>query len=104
MNHPEARVVFAHLGGGLWLYERMPEMKLHLSNAMYDLAALPWLYDAQILKVIEAAGVAGKFLMGTDYPLLDSSRYEKALAASGVAEETRQRIVRANALGLLGKS
>ena len=103
LHHPEVLVVFAHLGGGLWLYEQMPEMRLCLSNAFYDLAALPWLYDARILKVIEAAGTADKFLMGTDFPLLDSSRYEKALAASGIAQDSIERIRRKNALGLLEK-
>jgi hypothetical protein len=77
VNHPEVKVIFAHLGGGLWLYELMPEMNLYLSNAMYDLAALPWLYGPRVLDAVEAAGVAGKFLMGTDFPILDSPRYEK---------------------------
>jgi predicted TIM-barrel fold metal-dependent hydrolase len=101
MHHPEVRVVFAHLGGGLWLYEQMPEMTLYLSNALYDLAALPWLYDARILKTIEAAGMEEKFLMGTDFPILDSSRYEKALSESGVGEETAERIRKGNARSLL---
>jgi predicted TIM-barrel fold metal-dependent hydrolase len=101
VNHPEVRVVFAHLGGGLWLYEQMPEMKLYLSNALYDLAALPWLYEARILKVIEAAGVAEKFLMGTDFPLLGSGRYEKVLKESGISEDSIERINRGNAEALL---
>jgi predicted TIM-barrel fold metal-dependent hydrolase len=101
MHHPEVRVIFAHLGGGLWLYEQMPEMKLYLSNAFYDLAALPWLYEPRILKAIEAAGVARKFLMGTDYPILDSSRYTKALQESGLSDETIEGIARGNAAALL---
>ncbi|MDR1977651.1 MAG: amidohydrolase [Synergistaceae bacterium] len=103
VHHPEVRVIFAHLGGGLWLYEQMPEMKLYLSNAMYDLAALPWLYEPGILKAIESAGVAGKFLMGTDFPLLDSSRYKKAMSASGVGEDAARRINRDNAASLLSE-
>jgi predicted TIM-barrel fold metal-dependent hydrolase len=103
MHHPEVRVIFAHLGGGLWLYEQMPEMRLYLSNAFYDLAALPWLYDAQILKTIEAAGVANKFLMGTDFPILDSSRYKKAISESGIGEENAERIRKGNAHSLLKK-
>lgn len=101
MHHPEVKVIFAHLGGGLWQYELMPEMKLYLSNTWYDLAALPWLYEPAILKTIETAGVADKFLMGTDFPLLDSSRYKKALAASGASEATIEKINRGNALALL---
>jgi predicted TIM-barrel fold metal-dependent hydrolase len=101
MHHPEVRVIFAHLGGGLWLYELMPEMKLYLSNAYYDLAALPWLYEPAILKTIETAGVADKFLMGTDFPILDSVRYQKALRESGVSEATIEKINRTNAISLL---
>ena len=100
-NHPEVRVVFAHLGGGLWLYELMPEMRLYLSNAMYDLAALPWLYDARVLDAIEAAGVTGKFLMGTDFPILDSTRYEKMFLASSLKDESKARIKSGNAASLL---
>jgi predicted TIM-barrel fold metal-dependent hydrolase len=101
VNHPEARVIFAHLGGGLWLYELMPEMRLFLSNAMYDLAALPWLYGARVLDAAEAAGVAGKFLMGTDFPLLGSARYEKMFAESSLKEDSLQRIRSGNAASLL---
>jgi len=101
MNHPEVRVIFAHLGGGLWLYELMPEMRLYLSNAMYDLAALPWLYDAPVLDAIEAAGVTEKFLMGTDFPILDSARYEKMLLVSSLKSDSKALIKSGNAAALL---
>ena len=99
VNHPEVRVIFAHLGGGLWLYELMPEMRLYLANAMYDLAALPWLYDVPVLNAIEAAGVTGKFLMGTDFPILDSTRYEKMFLASSLKDDSL--VKRGNAALLL---
>ncbi|RRD65620.1 amidohydrolase [Fretibacterium sp. OH1220_COT-178] len=101
MNHPEVKTIFAHLGGGLWLYELMPEMRLYLRNARYDLAALPWLYEPAVLRTIESAGVAHKFLMGTDFPILDSSRYERIFAASGAAPEVLERIARGNGLEFL---
>ncbi|MDR1731779.1 MAG: amidohydrolase family protein [Synergistaceae bacterium] len=103
MHHPEVRTIFAHLGGGLWLYELMPEMKLRLSNAYYDLAALPWLYEPAVLKTLETAGLEDKFLMGTDYPILDSTRYKKAFEASGIRETTLKKITRDNALSLLSE-
>jgi predicted TIM-barrel fold metal-dependent hydrolase len=78
-------------------------MRLYLSNARYDLAALPWLYEPQILKVIEPVGLSGKFLMRTDYPLLDSTRYEKMLLESGIGEESLERIFRSNAASILDK-
>ena len=101
MHHPEVRVIFAHLGGGLWSYELMPEMKLYLSNASYDLAALPWLYQPPVLKAIAAAGLADKFLMGTDYPILDSTRYEKAFDESGLKAADAEKIRIGNARALL---
>jgi predicted TIM-barrel fold metal-dependent hydrolase len=103
MHHPEIRTIFAHLGGGLWLYELMPEMKLCLSNAYYDLAALPWLYEPTILRSIEAAGLADKFLMGTDFPILDSARYKKAIEVSGISQTTIEKMNRTNAISLLGE-
>ena len=100
-HHPEVATIFAHLGGGLWLYELMPEMRLRLSNAWYDLAALPWLCDGRVLETIQSAGVLEKFLMGTDFPILDSTRYERILDASGLSPEARERIAHGNARRLL---
>ncbi|HOJ82811.1 MAG TPA: amidohydrolase family protein [Acetomicrobium flavidum] len=77
LNHPEITVIFAHFGGGLWMYELMPEMRLALSNAYYDTAAAPFLYEPQIFKAIEASGLAYKFLYGSDYPILSLNRYKK---------------------------
>ena len=76
---------------------------MYLSNAMYDLAALPWLYDAGVFDAIEAAGVTEKFIMGTDFPILDSARYEKMLAASSLKDDSRMRIRNGNAAALLAK-
>lgn len=101
IHHPEVKTIFAHLGGGLWLYELMPEMRLYLSNAWYDLAALPWLYEGAVLKAIQSAGVLDKFLFGTDFPILRSQRYEKSFAASGLTEAEREHLLRSNALRLL---
>ena len=50
LNHPEVKVIFAHFGGGLWIYEMMPEMKLALKNAYYDTAAAPFFMARLFLK------------------------------------------------------
>ncbi|ADE56464.1 MAG: amidohydrolase family protein [Aminobacterium colombiense] len=84
MNHPEAKVVFAHFGGGLWLYELMPEMKRYLRNARYDTAALPWLYTPHILQAMKSADVLEKLFYGSDFPILSFGRYERAI--KGVLE------------------
>lgn len=75
-HHPEVKVIFAHWGGGVWLYEHMPELKRILKNARYDIAASPFLYDGSIYKTAFAAGVADKLLYGSDYPLLRVKRYK----------------------------
>ena len=75
-HHPESKVIFAHWGGGVWLYEHMPEIKRILKNARYDTAATPFLYDSAIYKTAFAAGVADKLFYGSDFPLLRIKRYK----------------------------
>ena len=101
IHHPETRVVFAHFGGGLWMYELMPEMKLYLSNARYDSAAWPWLYEPAVLSAMAAAGVGDKLLYGSDYPILSFPRYKKLLDASGVSGAAADGFLSGNALAFL---
>lgn len=75
-HHPELKVIFAHWGGGVWLYEHMPELKRILKNARYDTAASPFLYDSSIYKTAFTAGVTDKLFYGSDYPLLRVKRYK----------------------------
>jgi len=76
-HHPEVTVIFAHWGGGLWLYELMPEMKIILENAWYDTAATPFLYTPEAASAAWAAGVGKKILYGSDFPLLGRDRYDR---------------------------
>ena len=101
VNHPQTTVIFAHFGGGLWLYETMPEMRLYLYNARYDTAAWPYLYDASVMAAAKAAGVLPKMLYGTDWPILDRTRYEKRLAACGLNEAESTALTGGNAACLL---
>jgi predicted TIM-barrel fold metal-dependent hydrolase len=39
--------------------------------------------------------------MGTDYPILDSSRYEKFFSESGIEKKTAEKILGENAANLL---
>ena len=96
-NHPEQRVVFAHFGGGLWMYELMPEMKKVLSNAYYDTAAWPWLYEPALIRAISSSGVIDKILYGSDFPILSYGRYERILSASSLSDEERDKILSNNA-------
>lgn len=97
IHHPEARVIFAHFGGGLWLYELMPEMKLALSNARYDSAAWPWLYEPSILSAMTAAGVKDKILYGSDFPILSYGKYKDRIASSGISDEVVAKFLSGNA-------
>ncbi|MBR6901062.1 MAG: amidohydrolase [Synergistaceae bacterium] len=103
-NNPELKVIFAHLGGGLWLYDLMPEMKEILANAYYDLAALPWLYKPEILTAIKGAGLIEKFLFGSDFPILNPQRYKKIFTdsvASRLSAADIEAITRRNARKVL---
>ena len=77
-NHPELRILMAHLGGGLFLYETMADAELELQNVYYDIAALPFLYDARMLSAAMAI-VPQKLLYGSDFPILRYPRYRAAI-------------------------
>ena len=100
-NHPELSIVLAHMGGGLFLYEQMPEVRDILANVWYDTAAIPFLYAPQILDAAAVSGAAHKLLYGSDYPLLRCPRYNRMFEASGITLETRELILSGNAGRLL---
>ncbi|MDO9508343.1 MAG: amidohydrolase family protein [Thermovirgaceae bacterium] len=103
-NHPEVKVVFAHMGGGLWSYETMPEMKIVLRNAWYDTAAMPFLYGSEVLNAAVAAGAGDKILYGSDFPILDARRYEELFNAAALSKGQKRSIMGANALDLLERA
>jgi len=80
-------VIFAHLGGGLFLYELMPEVRKALAHVYYDTAAVPYLYYPQVYRAAIACTGVGKLLFGSDYPLLSPGRYQEDLARVLSAEE-----------------
>lgn len=96
-NHPDQKVVFAHFGGGLWMYELMPEMRRVLANAWYDTAAWPWLYEPALMTAISSAGVLDKILYGSDFPILSYPRYERLISESGISQKERGMILSDNA-------
>jgi hypothetical protein len=103
LHHPEVDVVFAHFGGGLWLYELMPEMKLALSNAYYDSAAWPWLYEPELLCAMDSAGVLHKLFYGSDFPILSYPKYEKMIAVSGLDRAKVEKFLHGNAHDFIEK-
>ena len=96
-NSQALKVILAHWGGGLFLYEAMPELREKFRNVYYDTAATPFLYDAQIYAAAKALGLCEKLLFGSDFPLLPQSRYLPALEQSGLSKEEIQLILGENA-------
>ena len=78
-NHPELHIVMAHCGGGLFLYEQMPDVRLTLKNVWYDITAAPFVYSPSILNSILASETAGKFLYGSDFPIMRLPRYMRMI-------------------------
>ena len=72
--HPANTLVLAHWGGGLLLYEHMPEVRRACANVYYDTAAGPLLYDKELYQDA-LRWMPDKILFGSDYPLLTAQRY-----------------------------
>lgn len=93
--YPGLRLVLAHLGGGTFLYEAMPELRRVLADVYYDTSALPYLYDPGIYRAVQAASGWHKLLFGSDYPLLSPARYMEGLES--LAPEARAAVCADNA-------
>lgn len=96
--HPGLSIVFAHMGGGLFLYELMPEVRTALADVYYDTAAVPYLYGPEIYEVAVACTGPGKLLFATDYPLLGAARYMEGfgrlepVARAAVGSDNAQKV------------
>lgn len=90
--NPDLDIVFPHLGGGLFFYELMPEVRRELSRVYYDTAAVPLLYSPAVYDAIKSCGTLDKVLFGSDYPLLPVARYIKHLSSSSLDDEEKRRI------------
>lgn len=99
--HPELRIILAHWGGGLFMYELMPDVRTDLRNVWYDTAATPYLYSHSIYDSVTTAGIADKILYGSDFPLLRLPRYRKMVDASGMSESQKEAYYFGNAQALL---
>ena len=99
-SHPGLTIVFAHFGGGLFLYECMPEVRKALATVFYDTAAAPYLYDAGIYRAVESTAGIEKIIFGSDYPLLAPGRYLPELETLSPA--ARDAVLAGNARKVLG--
>jgi len=101
LRYPETRLVLAHWGGGLFFFNLLKkEVKDALRNVYFDTAASPYLYDDSVYRF--AVGIVGreKILLGSDFPLLNPSRYLIGMESAGLSEEDIRSICGLNAAKL----
>ena len=111
-QYPELKLILAHWGGGLFLYEMMPEVRRDLANVWYDTAASPLLYPTgTIFDVALDCVDHRKLLYGSDYPLLilpkkqkepDFRPFLQEIEALDLPEEVYRDILGDNMARLLG--
>jgi predicted TIM-barrel fold metal-dependent hydrolase len=98
--HPGLTIVLAHFGGGLFVYEAMPETRKTLASVFYDTAAAPYLYNPGIYQAVESTAGIGKLIFGSDYPLLAPSRYRPGL--EGLSPSAQEAVLAGNARKVFG--
>jgi uncharacterized protein len=99
---PDLLVVAAHWGGGLPLYELMPEVQAEAANVWYDSAASPFLYRPEIFSMVARIVGARKILWGSDFPLISHQRMLAYTRASGLDEKDQRLVLGGNAEKFLG--
>ena len=100
-GNPGLNIILAHWGGGIFIYETMPEIKKHFANVYYDTAASPFLYDARIYDAAKALCLCGKVFFGSDFPLLSAGRYMSAIEESALTNDEKRLIMGENVKKLL---
>jgi len=98
--YPGLTIVLAHMGGGLFIYETMPEVRKALARVFYDTAAVPFLYAAEVYGAALASAGSDKFIFGSDYPLLSPRRYRPALEL--LPSDARAQVESGNARKVFG--
>jgi predicted TIM-barrel fold metal-dependent hydrolase len=100
-QHPEARVVCAHWGGGLPFFALMPEVRRALANTWFDTAATTLLYEPAIYRTVIGLVGADRILFGSDFPLLGPLRQRRALRNAPLSPEEQRLLLGENAARLL---
>jgi len=101
-DNMELKIILAHFGGGIFLYESMKEIKEAFKNVYYDTAAAVFLYDYRIYNAVKSLDLCGKLLFGSDFPLLTPSRYLPAFNKSLLCDDDKKIINALNAKKILG--
>ena len=99
---PDNKIVLAHWGGGIFLYNLLKkEVKENLKNVYFDTAASPFLFDPEIYRIAIALAGADRILFGSDFPLLKPERYFNEIKGTGLENEDIEKILGINAETLL---
>jgi len=101
LNNKDLKIILAHFGGGIFLYETMKEVKESFKNVYYDTAITPFLYDERIYSIIKTMGLCEKIIFGSDFPVLPPSRYMDGLEKSTLSCEDKRLILGGNAEKIL---
>jgi uncharacterized protein len=99
-SYPGLTIVLAHFGGGVFVYEAMPEARKTLASVFYDTAAAPYLYDHGIYQAVESTAGIDKLIFGSDYPLLAPGRYRPGL--EGLSPPAQRAVLAGNARKVFG--
>ncbi|MFH1033240.1 MAG: amidohydrolase family protein [Pseudomonadota bacterium] len=101
-QHPETKLVLAHMGGGIFLYSLLKrEVTQSLGNVWLDTAAGPFLYGPRAYALaVEFLG-PHKLLLGSDYPLLPISRYLTELEQADLGPEELHQVLGQAAMALI---
>ena len=100
-NNPGLKIILAHLGGGIFIYETMKEISEKFSNVYYDTAAVPFLYDERVYNALKALCLCEKIIFGSDFPILPPSRYMENLDKSALSRQEKDLILGSNAQKLM---
>ncbi len=100
LRHPQLDIILSHMGGGLFFYELMTDVRATLARVYYDTAAVPYLYRRDLYSIAADIVGADKLLFGTDYPLLSPRRY--LADTEDLDAAFRQALFGGNAARLLG--
>lgn len=100
-NYSETTVILSHWGGGILFYELMPEVAKAFKNVYYDTAASPFIYRDEVYELAVKILGSGKILFGSDFPLINFSRYINAIEKSSLTEEDKANIMGLNSMKIL---
>ncbi|HSR10707.1 MAG TPA: amidohydrolase family protein [Thermodesulfobacteriota bacterium] len=89
---PNGRIILAHWGGGIFLYELMPEVAGAFGSVFYDTAASPFLYRPEIYRLALSVVGSRRILFGSDFPLLAPGRYFREMQGVGMPSAARRDI------------